>query len=133
MDEPVQVMLAPDERRTARIRAAELGLSLPDYILRTVRLDLDGWTPALERTARIPIDDAGHTTTADVRLSGEPALPMRGVGELDGPADDGPDTAAAEAEDGIDDELGPASYRNASIGEAVAARIARVDEEGRPG
>ena len=56
MDRPVQVELAPDQRRRARRRAAEQGLTLSAYITRLIGADLDIWTPELGAPAIIPIE-----------------------------------------------------------------------------
>lgn len=84
MTGPVLVVLDPEERQQAGERAAELGISMPEYLRRLVRADLEVWEAQAsdEPIAIISIDDAG-----------EPMPPR-------------PD---------------------ASIGEAVAARIARAD------
>ena len=55
MDRPVQVELAPDQRRRARRRAAEQGLTLSDYIARLVAADLESWTPEPGASTIIPI------------------------------------------------------------------------------
>ena len=56
MDRPVQVELAPDQRRRARRRAAERGLTLSAYISGLVEDDLESWTPDPGAPAIIPID-----------------------------------------------------------------------------
>jgi len=55
MDQPVQVSLDPEQRRQARRRAAEQGLTLSDYIAGLVAADLDAWTPEPDAPAIIPI------------------------------------------------------------------------------
>lgn len=58
MSRPVQVMLDLDERRRARRRAAEQGLTLSEHIARLVRADLDSWTPEADAPASIPIAES---------------------------------------------------------------------------
>ena len=60
MNRPVQVMFESEDRRRARRRAAELGLTLTEYVRRLVLADLDGWTPDDDTPAIIPIDDSGE-------------------------------------------------------------------------
>lgn len=55
MDQPVQVALDPEQRRQARRRAAEQGLTLSDYIAGLVAADLEAWTPEPDAPAIIPI------------------------------------------------------------------------------
>ena len=55
MDQPVQVTLDPEQRRQARRRAAEQGLTLSDYIAGLVAADLEARTPKPEAPAVIPI------------------------------------------------------------------------------
>lgn len=56
MNRPVQVTLDPDDRRQARRRAAELGITLAEYIRRLVRRDLDDWTPEGDTSAIIAVE-----------------------------------------------------------------------------
>ncbi len=56
MDRPVQVDLAPDQRRHARRRAAERGLTLSGYIARLIVADLKAWNAEPAAAATIPID-----------------------------------------------------------------------------
>ena len=56
MARPVQVTLDPEQRRRARRRAAEQGLTLPDYIAALVAADLEAWTPKPGAPAIIPIE-----------------------------------------------------------------------------
>jgi len=65
MTGPVQVMLDPDERRRARRRAAEQGFTLPEYIGRLVREDLESWTPEADASAVIAVADAAATDIPD--------------------------------------------------------------------
>ncbi len=55
MDRPVQVLISVQERRRARRRAAEQGLTLSDYIAGLVRADLDSWSPDPGAPAIIPV------------------------------------------------------------------------------
>ena len=55
MDRPVQVILDPAQRRRARRRAAEQGLTLSDYIAGLVESDLATWSPQPGAPAIIPI------------------------------------------------------------------------------
>jgi len=55
MDRPVQVALDRGQRRRARRRAAEQGLTLSDYIAGLVAHDLDTWVPAPDAPAVTPI------------------------------------------------------------------------------
>ena len=56
MDRPVQVELVPDQRRRARRRAAEQGLTLSDYIAGLIDADLESWIPTPNAPAIIPIE-----------------------------------------------------------------------------
>ena len=71
MNRPVQVMLDPSDRRRARRRAAESGITLAEYIRRVVSADLEGWTPQADAPAVIPIDDSGDTAPHGDRYIGE--------------------------------------------------------------
>ena len=51
----VQVTLDPEQRRRARRRAAEQGLTLVDYIAGLIDADLDAWTPKPGAPAIVPI------------------------------------------------------------------------------
>lgn len=59
MNRPVQVMLDPSDRRRARRRAAESGLTLTEYIRGLVHQDLESWVPEADPVAIIKIDDSG--------------------------------------------------------------------------
>jgi hypothetical protein len=61
-----QIMLEPSEHQRARRRAAELGISLAEYIRRLVREDLDGPRPHADVTA---IFDLGDSRGSDVASS----------------------------------------------------------------
>ncbi len=56
MDRPVQIELAQDQRRRARRRAAEQGLTLSDYIAGLIDADLETWIPTPNAPAIIPIE-----------------------------------------------------------------------------
>ena len=62
MDRAVQVMFDQEERRRARRRAAEQGLSLHEYIVRLIRADLAS-TPDGAAPASIAIADAPDTAS----------------------------------------------------------------------
>ncbi len=55
MDRPVQVTMDREQRRRARRRAAEQGLTLSDYIAGLVAADLESWSPEPGAPAIIPI------------------------------------------------------------------------------
>ena len=55
MDRPVQVTLDREQRRRARRRAAEQGLTLSDYVAGLIADDLGSWTPERGAPAIIPI------------------------------------------------------------------------------
>lgn len=57
MDRPVQVTIDADQRRRARRRAAEQGLTLSAYVATLIEADLETWVPDAERPAGIPVDD----------------------------------------------------------------------------
>ena len=59
MNRPVQVMLDPEQRRRARRRAAQSGLTLSEYIAQLVHDDLESWTPDADAPAIIAIADTG--------------------------------------------------------------------------
>jgi len=62
MDRALQVMIDAEERRRARRRAAEQGLTLSDYIARLIRADLEAWRADPDQPPIIPIvaDEAPH-------------------------------------------------------------------------
>ena len=55
MDRPVQVTLDPEQRRRARRRAAEQGITLSDYIAGLIEADLETWSPQPGAPAIIPV------------------------------------------------------------------------------
>ncbi len=67
MNRPVQVTLDLEQRRRARRRAAELGLTLSDYVADLVKVDLATWAPGSRAPAGISVADAtdvpGHEGT----------------------------------------------------------------------
>jgi hypothetical protein len=83
MDRPVQVTLDPEQRRDARRRAAEQGVTLSAYIASLVAADLEMWTPDTGAPAVIPMAvDAppdhtgtyiGEAVAARMAKSNEPA------------------------------------------------------------
>jgi hypothetical protein len=66
MERPVQVMIGRTERRRARRRAAEQGLTLSEYVARLVHADLDGWTPKMSVPAAISVADTADTVDAAI-------------------------------------------------------------------
>jgi len=83
MDRPVQVLLDPEQRRRARRRAADQGLTLSAYIVRLVADDLEAWMPEADGTAVIPVADEaslpdhegmyiGEAVAARMNKPGEP-------------------------------------------------------------
>lgn len=56
MDRPVLVTIDADERRRARRRAAEQGLTLSAYIGQLIRSDLEAWTPGATAPTGIRAD-----------------------------------------------------------------------------
>jgi hypothetical protein len=78
MDRPVQVEIAPDQRRRARRRAAEQGLTLSAYIARLIGVDLDAWTPEPGAPAIIPIEadlPTDHATSIGEAVAARMARP----------------------------------------------------------
>jgi hypothetical protein len=73
MNRPVQVMLDPSDRRRARRRAAETGLTLAEYIRRLVRQDLESWVPEADEVAvvRIAESEASDQSTGQEHSIGE--------------------------------------------------------------
>lgn len=64
MMQRTQVMLEPSEHRRARRRAAELGISLAEYIRRLVREDLEEPTRQGDMTAIFDLGDSGGSDIA---------------------------------------------------------------------
>ena len=71
MDRAVQVMIDPEERRSARRRAAEQGLTLSEYVARLIRADLDDWTPDTQSPASIAVADAAEVPDHEGMYIGE--------------------------------------------------------------
>jgi hypothetical protein len=71
MDRAMQVIIEPDERRRARRRAAEQGLTLSAYVARLIRADLLAWTPDTEAPASIAIADAAAVPDHEGMYIGE--------------------------------------------------------------
>jgi hypothetical protein len=55
MNRAVQVMIDADERRRARRRATERGLTLSEYVARLIHRDLEAWQPGPDQPAIIPV------------------------------------------------------------------------------
>lgn len=62
-----QITLDPSEHQRARRRAAELGISLAEYIRRLVRDDLDGPRPGADVSAIFDLGDSGGSDVAAER------------------------------------------------------------------
>jgi hypothetical protein len=59
-----QVSLEPEEHRRARKRAAELGISLAEYIRRVIRQDLRGPGAVLDPSSLFDLGDSGGSDVA---------------------------------------------------------------------
>lgn len=59
-----QVTLDPTEHRRARRRAADMGISLAEYVRRLVRQDLAGPTITSDPTALFGLGDSGGSDVA---------------------------------------------------------------------
>ena len=78
-------MIDSDERRRARRRAAERGLTLSEYIARLIRADLDVWTPdtqtpasmAVAEGAEVPAHEGMYIGEAVAARMNKPAEPER--------------------------------------------------------
>lgn len=64
MTQRTQITLEPDQHRHARKRAAELGVSLAEYIRRLVRRDLAAEPAGGEVSAIIGLGDSGESDVA---------------------------------------------------------------------
>jgi hypothetical protein len=60
----VQVALSPEAHRQARARAADLGISLAEYVRRLVAHDLDEIRPMGDRKALFDLGDSGGSDVA---------------------------------------------------------------------
>lgn len=67
MMQRTQVMLEPSEHQRARRRAAELGISLAEYIRRLVREDLEGPSSAGDVSAIFDLGDSGGSDVAALK------------------------------------------------------------------
>jgi hypothetical protein len=59
-----QIALAPEDHRRARRRAAELGISLAEYVRRLVQRDASGPRPNASPTAVFDLGDSGASDVA---------------------------------------------------------------------
>lgn len=73
MTQRTQITLDPSEHRRARRRAAELGISLAEYIRRLVRQDLGEPARHTDASALFDLGDSGGS---DIGASKEAALGM---------------------------------------------------------
>lgn len=64
MMQRTQITLDPTEHRRARRRAAELGISLAEYVRRLVRQDLEGPAVPGDVTALFALGDSGGSDVA---------------------------------------------------------------------
>jgi hypothetical protein len=64
MMQRTQILLPEGEHRRARRRAAELGISLAEYIRRLVAQDLDGPRSRADRSALFDLGDSGGSDIA---------------------------------------------------------------------
>jgi hypothetical protein len=62
-----QVILEPSEHQRARRRAAELGISLAEYIRRLVSADLSGPRPQADLGAIFDLGDSGGSDIATAK------------------------------------------------------------------
>ncbi len=67
MMQRTQVMLEPAEHQRARRRAAELGISLAEYIRRLVREDLGGPSPGGDVSALFDLGDSAGSDVAALK------------------------------------------------------------------
>ena len=71
MDRAVQVMIDANERRRARRRAAEHGITLSEYLARLIRADLDDRTPDPDAPASIGVAEASGIPAHEGMYIGE--------------------------------------------------------------
>lgn len=64
MMQRTQILLSPSDHRRARRRAAELGISLAEYIRRLVERDLRGPEPTADVTALFALGGSGGSDVA---------------------------------------------------------------------
>ena len=67
MMQHTQITLDPAEHRRARRRAAELGISLAEYVRRLVRQDLEGPTVHGDPTSLFALGDSGGSDVATAK------------------------------------------------------------------
>jgi hypothetical protein len=60
----IQIALPPEDQRRARTRAAELGISLAEYIRRLVAIDLGEPRATTDPTAFFDLGDSGGSDIA---------------------------------------------------------------------
>ena len=86
MQQRTQIYLPPEEHRRARRRAAELGVSLAEYVRRLVRQDLGGSGRAADVSSLFALGDSGGSDVARQKDAyiGE-AIADAAPGELDPP------------------------------------------------
>ncbi len=71
MMQRTQITLDPTDHRRARRRAAELGISLAEYVRRLVRRDLEAPTAKTDPTALFSLGDSGGS---DVSVGKDPYI-----------------------------------------------------------
>ena len=64
MQQRTQIYLPPEEHRRARRRAAELGVSLAEYVRRLVRQDLGGSGRRADVSSLFALGDSGGSDVA---------------------------------------------------------------------
>jgi NAD+--asparagine ADP-ribosyltransferase len=64
MQQRTQIYLPPEEHRRARRRAAELGVSLAEYVRRLVRQDLGGSVRKADVSGLFALGDSGDSDVA---------------------------------------------------------------------
>jgi hypothetical protein len=60
----IQIALPPEDQRRARARAAELGISLAEYVRRLVARDLGGPSASADSAALFDLGDSGGSDVA---------------------------------------------------------------------
>jgi hypothetical protein len=60
----IQIALPPEDQRRARARAAELGISLAEYVRRLVARDLGGPSASTDSAALFDLGDSGGSDVA---------------------------------------------------------------------
>jgi len=69
MMQRTQITLDPTEHRRARKRAAELGISLAEYVRRLVRQDLESPIARSDPTSLFALGDSGGSDVASAKDS----------------------------------------------------------------